>query len=89
MAVRFKVWVCGHSLAGVACSNAAKNMDASLLWMLYVVMLSFWRRADHASRGALPSVMSECDCETSKMRRPKPTRAVEPWKKMKPSGDCP
>ena len=31
MAVRFKVWVCGRSLAGVAGSNAAKSMDASLL----------------------------------------------------------
>ena len=57
MIVRFKVWVCGRSLAGVAGSNAAKNMDASLLWVLYVVRLRFWRRADHAPRGVLPSVV--------------------------------
>jgi hypothetical protein len=26
--------------------------------------------------------VSECDVETSTMRRPMPTRAVEPWKKI-------
>ena len=38
------------------------------------------RRADHSSRGVLPSVVclsvTECDLETSRMRRPRPTRAV-------------
>jgi hypothetical protein len=27
--------------------------------------------------------VSECDLETSRMRRPKPTRAVKPWGKNK------
>jgi hypothetical protein len=38
------------------------------------------RRADHSSRGVLPSVvcLTECDLEISTMRRPRPTRAVEP-----------
>ena len=33
--------------------------------------------------------VSECDFETSKMRRPRHSIAIEPWKKMKSSGDCP
>jgi hypothetical protein len=38
------------------------------------------RRADHSSRGVLPSVMClvECVHESSTKRRPRPTRAVVP-----------
>ena len=44
-----------------------------LLWVLYVVRSL--RRADRSSRGFLPSVcVSECEFETSIMRRPCPTR---------------
>jgi hypothetical protein len=35
-------------------------------------------RADHSSIGVQPSVVSEFDLETSMMRRPRPTRDVEP-----------
>jgi hypothetical protein len=42
------------------------------------------RRADHSSRGVLPSVVClECYLNTSPMRRSRPTRAVEPWAKIK------
>ena len=34
---RSKTWVCGCSLAGIAGSNPARGMDASLLWVLCVV----------------------------------------------------
>jgi hypothetical protein len=34
---------------------------------------------DHSSGGVLPSVVSLAECETSTMRRHRPTRAVEPW----------
>ena len=40
-------------------------------------------------RGPAECGVSECDFETSKMRRSRPTIAVEPWEKMKSSGDCP
>jgi hypothetical protein len=36
VAARFKEWVCGRSLAGIAGSNPAGGMDACLLWVLYV-----------------------------------------------------
>jgi len=37
--------------------------------------------ADHSSRGVLPSevYLSECDSESSILKRPWPTRAVAPW----------
>jgi hypothetical protein len=46
-------------------------------------MLSL-RRADHSSREALAKVvyLKVDDLETSTMSRPRPTRAVEPWKKL-------
>ena len=34
---RTKAWVCGHSLAGIAGSNLAREMDVSLLWVLWVL----------------------------------------------------
>jgi hypothetical protein len=39
------------------------------------------RQANYLSRGVIPSVMclTEYDLETSTRRRPRPTRAVEPW----------
>jgi hypothetical protein len=51
-----KKWICGRSLAGIAGSNPAGNMDACLMWVLcYVRWRSLWQ-ADHSSRGVLPSV---------------------------------
>ena len=35
---------------------------------------------DHSSRWVLQCGVSECDLETSTRRRPRPTRAVKPWK---------
>jgi hypothetical protein len=31
VAARSKAWVCGRSLAGIACSNTARSMDVCLL----------------------------------------------------------
>ena len=39
MAARFKVWVCGHSLAGIAGSNLGGGTDVSPLWVLRVCQL--------------------------------------------------
>jgi hypothetical protein len=50
-----KAWVCGLSLAGIVGSNPAG------VWMsLSCECCVFWRslrRADHSSRGVLPSVV--------------------------------
>jgi len=52
--------------------------------VLCVVRWNSLRRADHPSRGVLPTVMcpAECDLQTSTIRRLWPTRVVEPWKKI-------
>jgi hypothetical protein len=57
VAARSKAWVCGRSLAGIAGSNRAGGMDVCLLWVLCVVRYWSPRRADHSSRGVLPSVV--------------------------------
>ena len=50
------------------------------LWEVCVVRYRSLRRADCLSRGdVLRAVLSECDLETSTMRRSGPTGAVEPW----------
>jgi hypothetical protein len=47
------------------------------------------RRADHSSRGVLPSVVCliECDCEASIMRRPWPTKGCYAIGKKIPDGE--
>jgi hypothetical protein len=49
------VWVCSCSLAGILGSNPARSMDACRLSVLCVVRQRSLRRADHLSRGDLPS----------------------------------
>ena len=70
---RSKAWVYGRSLAGILGSNPAGGMDVCLLSL---------RRADHSSRGVLPSaVCLKCDREASIMRRPRPPRGCRPIEK--------
>ena len=57
VAARSKTWVCGRSLAEIVGSNRAGSMDACLLWVLCVVGYRSLRRADHSSKGVLPSVV--------------------------------
>jgi hypothetical protein len=35
-AARYKAWVCGRSLAGIAGSNPTGGMDVCLVWVLRV-----------------------------------------------------
>jgi hypothetical protein len=49
-ATRSKMWVCGHALPGIAGPNPAGGMDVCFLLVLC-------GRADHSSRGVLPSVV--------------------------------
>jgi len=53
---RSKGSVLDRSLAGVAGSNPAGDMDVCLLWVLCVVRYTYLRRADPWGRGVLPSV---------------------------------
>jgi len=64
VAAQSKACVCGRSIAGFVGYNPAGGMDVCLLWMLCVVRKRSPRRADHSSRGVLPSVVSECDHES-------------------------
>ena len=57
MAARSKASVCGRSHAGIAGSNLDDGTDICLLWVLCVVRYRSLRRADHSSRGVLPSVV--------------------------------
>jgi hypothetical protein len=77
-----KAWVCDRSLAVTVGSNPAGDMNVCLLWMLCVVRYRFTCRADHSSRGVLPSVV----CLSVIVKPPQwggsgPLRAVTPWKK--------
>ena len=54
---RAKAWVCGRSFVGIVGSNPAGGMDVCLLWLLCVVRWRSLRRADHLSRGVLPTVV--------------------------------
>jgi hypothetical protein len=71
---RSKAWVCGRSLTGIVGSNPAGAMDACLL-----LSAVFCQVEGSASRWSLVqrsptySGVSECDYESSKMRKPWPT----------------
>jgi hypothetical protein len=69
-----KAWVCGRSFAGTTGSNPTDDIDVCLFRALCVVKKRTMRRADHSSRGVLPSVVYECDRETSIIRKTWPTR---------------
>ena len=55
MVVRPKAWVCGRLLARIAGSHTAGGTDVCLLRVLFVVRSLL--RADHSSRGVLPTVV--------------------------------
>jgi hypothetical protein len=78
VAPQSKAWVYGRSLAGIAGLNPAGCMDVCLLWVLYVVGLCdrSITRPEESECG-----VSECDLETSTMKRRRPNSAVEAWKK--------
>jgi hypothetical protein len=48
---------CGRSPAEIVVSSPTGGMDVCLLWVLCVVRQRSLRRADHSSRGVLPTVM--------------------------------
>jgi hypothetical protein len=70
-----KAWVCSCLLAGIAGLNPAGGMDVFLLSVVYcqVEVSVMGQSLIHRSL-----TESQCDLETSPMRKPRPTRAVEP-----------
>jgi len=80
VAARSKPLVCGSLLAAVVGSNLAGVMDVSLVSVV-CFQAEISASADHSSRGVLPSeaYLSECDSESSIMKRPWPTGAVASW----------
>jgi hypothetical protein len=80
VASRTEASVCGHSLAGVACSNPAGLMDLFLLCECSVVERSL-RWIDHLSRGVLPSVVClSVIVKPRQLEGPGSLGAVAPWK---------
>ena len=78
VAARSKLWACGHSFAGITDSNPAGDMDFCLLWALCIVTCGSMRRADHSSRGVVPSVI----VKSGQWVDHGPLGAVTPWKKV-------
>jgi hypothetical protein len=58
VAARSKVQVYGRSPTAIVGLNPTEGMDVCLLGVLCVVMSL--RRADHSSRGVLPTVARRC-----------------------------
>ena len=83
MAARSKAWDCDRSRAASVGSNPAGDMD--VLSVVSVVCCQAEVPATGRSlvqRSPTEHLVSECDLETSTMRRPCPTRAVEAWKNV-------
>jgi hypothetical protein len=72
-------WFYGRWLAGIAGSNPVGGIEVCLLRILCFVSATgrSLRQRNPAECG-----VSECDRGTSTMRRPRPTRAVQPRKKL-------
>jgi hypothetical protein len=60
MAARPKALVCGRSPAEIMGSNPTRDRNVCLLWVLCVDRWWSLRRADHSSRGILPTVVRRC-----------------------------
>jgi len=81
VAVRSEAWVCGRSLAGIVGSNTAEGMDVCLLLVLcchvQVFELGWWL----VWKSPTECGVSECDRESSIMRRDGPLRPLRYGKK--------
>jgi hypothetical protein len=73
------VWVGGRSLPGIAPSNSTGSIDVFLFQRPCVVNKRSLSRADHSSRGVLPSMVSPSVITKSlQWGRPGPLEAVAP-----------
>ena len=79
VALRSKVWVWGRSLAGIVGSNPVVVIGCLSLVSVVCCQRSL-RRADHSSRGVLPSVVCLSVIVRPRWRgAPGPLGAVAPW----------
>ena len=78
MSARSKASVCGRSLAGIAGSNPARDMDCVIFycWVCWQVEVST-TGISLVRRSLTVCGVSERDLETSTMRSPRPTRVVK------------
>jgi hypothetical protein len=60
VAERSKTWFCGRSPTGIAGSNTAWGVDVCFSVVSIVCVVRSLRRADHSSRGVLPTVVRHC-----------------------------
>ena len=60
VSARSKACVCGLSPAEIVGSNPTGGMDVSLLWVFCIVSYRSLGRADHSSRGILPTAVRHC-----------------------------
>ena len=60
VAARSNACVYGRSFVGVAGSNPAADIDICIWWMLCDVRYRSLWRAEHSSRGVLPTVVRHC-----------------------------
>jgi len=81
MATPLKASICGRSLAGVAGANPPELVDLSLTCECCVIRHMPATGRSLVQRSPPECGVSECDLETPTIMRPRPTRAVEPWKK--------
>jgi hypothetical protein len=80
VAVLSNVWVCGRSIAGVTGSNHIGVMDVlSLVSVVFCQVEVSATGRSLVQRSPTECGVSECDLETSSMRRPSPSGATELW----------
>jgi hypothetical protein len=87
-AVRYKSWVCGLSLPGVEGLSLAGSRWPSLVSVVCCeveVSVSGWSLVQ---RSPTECCVSECDCETSRMRRSRPIRDCRAMGKGKNTCKC-
>ena len=73
-----KVWVCDSSLAGIAGSIPAGAWMSVSCESIVCQVVAFATGRSGVQRSPTACGVSECDLETSTMRRRKPTRTVGP-----------
>jgi hypothetical protein len=81
VAARPEVWICGRSLAGIAGSKPAGNMNVSVVSVVCWQVgssVSGWSLVQRSSTGC---VVGESNHEASTMRRPWPIRGCSTVKK--------
>ena len=80
VAVLSKAWVCCRSIAGIVGSNLVEVMDVlSLVSVVFCQVEVSATCRSLVQRSPTECGVSECDLETSTMRRPSPTGGAELW----------